>query len=71
MDALDEQRIGSRRRDLIAPCFGCREREPGCHDRCIRYAAFKGTLEVKRKYEEANKDNIIYDKMEPKWRRGL
>lgn len=71
MDALDEQRMGSRRRDLIAPCFGCRERETGCHDRCIGYAEFKGTLEVKRKYEEANKDNIIYDKMAPKWRRGL
>ena len=23
------------------PCYGCTERELGCHDRCDRYQAFK------------------------------
>lgn len=46
-----------------APCKGCRERKPACHDTCEKFAAFRKELEaenekrkkVVRSYEYARK----------------
>lgn len=34
MDGMENSKMGSRRKELTAPCKGCKERFPGCHDGC-------------------------------------
>ena len=38
-----------------SPCYGCTERNPGCHDRCVRYAEYKAKSEaLKPKVSDAD-----------------
>ena len=67
MDGLEEKRMGSRRAELTAPCKGCGDRKPGCHDKCQAFRGFRERLEEKRKYEMANEYNVIDPPMK-RWR---
>lgn len=70
MDGLYNQRPGSHRRELVAPCKGCRERTPGCHDHCERYAQYKGVVADKNAYMKRSQWDE-YDPLAPKRRRDL
>lgn len=50
MDGLENAKMGSKRKDLTAPCKGCQNRTPGCHDRCSAYMEFKTVLAEKNEY---------------------
>ena len=71
MDGLENRTMGSKRADLTAPCKGCGERKPGCHDRCEGYAAFRAVLGQARSYEAENSSHVLWDPMAPKRRRDL
>lgn len=70
MEGLENSKIGSRRKELTAPCKGCQERVPGCHDRCGRYGEFRATVVRKNEHMKAHQWEV-YDPMEPKRRRDL
>lgn len=54
MDGLENSKIGSRRKELTAPCKGCQKRTPGCHDRCSAYLEFKAAVSKKNEYLRRN-----------------
>ena len=47
----------------IAPCMGCNDRNPGCHDRCPRYREWAEMKSIIRKNrsddKEDNRDQTI------------
>lgn len=67
MDGVNNQRMGSRRKELTAPCMGSQERTPGCHDSCTRgYKAYKQELEALHQYQKANQSaGELYDPSAP------
>ena len=70
MEGMDNQRTGSRRKDLIPPCKDCGERNPGCHDHCSRYAEYKQRMEQVRAYmKRVEETGEYYDPMAPVRRR--
>ena len=70
MEGMENSKMGSRRRDLMAPCKGCQERNPGCHDRCGAYEKYRETVARKNENLKAHEWNV-YDPMAPKRRRDL
>lgn len=34
---------------MIAPCYGCKDREIGCHGKCGPYQAYQAENELKKK----------------------
>lgn len=64
IDGLENPRCGSQRKDLIAPCLGCEKRNPGCHDKCEMYLAFKERVEKKNRYFN-NTQWDIHDRQRP------
>ena len=70
MEGLENSKMGSRRRDLTAPCKGCSQRYPGCHDRCGKYGEFRATVARKNEDLKAHQWDV-YDPMAPKRRRDL
>lgn len=62
MDGLENATMGSRRKELIAPCKGCLVRTPGCHDRCSAYMEFKAVL--------AEKNEHLRKHERPRWDRA-
>lgn len=75
MDGVNNKRMGSRRKELQAPCMKCEtehpgERHPGRHDHCGRYKEFKEMREVLRNYEKQNESaGAVYDPLAPVRRR--
>ena len=70
MDGLENSKMGSRRKELIAPCKGCKERLPGCHDGCAGYQEFKQRVIEKNRYMVKSRWDC-YDPQAPKRRRDL
>lgn len=50
IDGLENPKCGSKRAELTAPCKGCKDRKPCCHDSCERYESFKANIAKKNKY---------------------
>lgn len=71
MDGMENKRMGSRRKELIAPCKGCEKRVPGCHDGCEGYLEFRRQNEIKRRYEAEYMSHSVYDPLAPKRKRDL
>lgn len=70
MDGLEHMTMGSRRKELTAPCKGCQKRRPGCHDQCSDYLEFKAVVSQKNEYLRKN-ERPKWDCMAGKWRRDL
>lgn len=71
MQGLENNRMGSRRKELIAPCKGCGKREPGCHDRCEGYKEYCKVNEQRKAYELEHCRETVWDPLAPKRRRDL
>lgn len=69
--AYDEVRMGSMRKDLMAPCKGCQKRHTACHDRCEDFQAFRGRVEQLREYRKQHEGDEVWDPLAPKRRRDL
>ena len=58
--------IGIRINKAISPCYGCLDREIGCHSDCLRYKAYQQECKNNRKsiainnnsFEAHKRDNI-------------
>lgn len=70
MEGLENATMGSRRKELIAPCKGCLVRTPGCHDRCADYMEFKAVVSKKNEYLRKN-ERPVWDRAAGPWRREL
>ena len=70
MDGLENAKMGSKRKDLTAPCKGCQNRIPGCHDRCSAYMEFKAVLAEKNEYLRKH-ERPMWDMAAGPWRREL
>ena len=70
MEGMEFSKMGSRRKELTAPCKGCGERKPRCHDHCGKYGEFRKVVEKKNKHMKAHKWDM-YDPMAQKRRRDL
>ena len=62
MEGLENSTMGSRRKELIAPCKGCLVRTPGCHDRCPSYQAWCLVNEARKKRLRFESDCRHYDR---------
>ena len=70
MDGLENSTMGSRRKDLIAPCKGCQRKRPGCHDGCGDYLEFKAVVSQKNEYLRKH-ERPMWDMAAGSWRRAL
>lgn len=70
MDGLENMAMGSRRKELVAPCKGFPRKTPGCHDQCSDYMEFKAVVSQKNEYLRKN-ERPKWDCMAGKWRREL
>lgn len=70
MDGMENSKMGSRRKELTAPCKGCKERFQGCHDGCQGYKEFQAAVAEKNKYMKRSRWDC-YDPLAPKRRRDL
>lgn len=70
MDGLENMAMGSRRKEMVAPCKGCPRKTPGCHDQCQAYKEFQVVVKQKNANLKANQWDV-YDRMAPKRGRDL
>ena len=70
MEGLDNKTMGSRRKELVAPCMGCQRRTPGCHGQCGDYLEFKAILAGKNEYLRKH-DRPMWDRAAGPCRRAL
>ena len=70
MEGLDNKTMGSRRKELVAPCMGCQRKRPGCHDGCSDYLEFKEVISKKNEYLRKN-ERPMWDRAAGPWRRAL
>ena len=51
-------KIDSPVRDM-APCWGCQEREPGCHDRCDAFKEWRKIVDAANEARRAYRDRPL------------
>ena len=56
---------------MKAPCHRCEKRNPGCHDSCPEYLAYRDWARNKnRKERETRRSYAFYDEMSRKFGHG-
>lgn len=70
MYGVTNPKMGSRRKELVAPCMGCEEKHPGCHGGCDRYKEYREGLSRLHLYEKKHEAaGEVKDPMAPSKRR--
>ena len=54
---------------MKAPCYGCPDRYPGCHDHCDKYKEWKAKYEEGKKRSEEER-YTIFSPANPSWQRA-